>query len=71
VSIPARTSRTPIAWVSARAGMPHRVARGGTGLVRDDVVHRVRHRRLLRQFWITTLWSRFWRRRSAITGSCG
>jgi hypothetical protein len=39
-----RSPRFPI-----RPGMPHRSARGGGNLDRDDLVHRVGHRRLFRE----------------------
>ena len=61
----------PVPRVPSRPGLPHRVARGGQHLDRDDLVHRGRHRRLLRQSWTMRSCSRSWRRRSTTTGSCG
>ena len=39
----------PLPRVPSRPGLPHRAAGGGQHLDRDDLVHRGRHRRLLRQ----------------------
>ena len=61
----------PLARVPSRPGLPHRAAGGGQHLDRDDLVHRGRHRRLLRVSSITRSCSRSWRRRSTTTGSCG
>ena len=39
----------PLPRVPSRPGLPHRAAGGGEHLDRDDLVHRGRYRRLLRQ----------------------
>ena len=61
----------PLPRVPSRPGLPHRAARGGQHLDRDDLVHRGRHRRLLRVARPPGHARRRWRRRSTTTGSCG
>ena len=61
----------PLPRFPSRPGLPHRAARGGRHLDRDDLVHRRRHRRLLREPRSPGHARDAGARRSTITGSCG